>query len=87
MILAARAEEVAHMEITSCGGVAESRAWRQVLADVLQEPLRIARRPEGVAARAPMAAMIAAGIDFDRAQWTRPEDHVHPSIDLADATK
>ena len=28
--------------------------------------------------------MIAAGTDFDRAYWTRPEDHVHPSTDLAD---
>jgi hypothetical protein len=31
-------------------------------------------------------AMIAAGTDFDRAPWTRPEDHVHPSTDLADPT-
>src|SRR3712207_8744060 len=32
-------------KISICGGGAESRAWRQVLADVLQQPLEVARRP------------------------------------------
>jgi erythritol kinase (D-erythritol 1-phosphate-forming) len=71
-------------EVAICGGGAESRAWRQVLADVLQRPLRIARRPEVGARGAAMAAMIAAGIDFDGSEWTRPEGHVEPSADLAD---
>jgi xylulokinase/erythritol kinase len=59
-------------------------AWRQVLADVLQQPLKIARRPEVGARGAAMAAMISAGIDFDHDGWTSPEDHVEPSKDLAD---
>ncbi|CAN5261942.1 FGGY-family carbohydrate kinase [soil metagenome] len=71
-------------EITICGGGAESLAWRQVLADVLQQPLRIARRPEVGARGAAMAAMISAGIDFDHDEWTRPEDTVQPSEDLAE---
>ena len=71
-------------EVTICGGGAESKAWRQVLADVLQKPLRIARRPEVGARGAAMAAMIGAGIDFDWAEWTRPEDQVEPHADLAE---
>jgi erythritol kinase (D-erythritol 1-phosphate-forming) len=71
-------------EVAICGGGAESKSWRQVLADVLQKPLRIARRPEVGARGAAMAAMIGAGIDFDRTAWTRPEGHVEPSTDLAD---
>ncbi len=30
-----------------------------------------------------MAAMTAAGLDIDHAGWTRPEDEVQPSEDLA----
>ncbi len=71
-------------KISICGGGAESQAWRQVLADVLQQPLEVARRPEVGARGAAMAAMIAAGLDFDYAEWTRPEDEVQPSEDLAD---
>ena len=33
-------------DVAICGGGAESSAWNQILADVLQRPLRIARRPE-----------------------------------------
>jgi erythritol kinase (D-erythritol 1-phosphate-forming) len=70
-------------KISICGGGAESLAWRQVLADVLQQPLEVARRPEVGARGAAMAAMTAAGLDFDHAGWTRPEDEVQPSEDLA----
>jgi erythritol kinase (D-erythritol 1-phosphate-forming) len=71
-------------EISISGGGAESMAWRQVLADVLQQPLKIARRPEVGARGAAMAAMISAGIDFDHDGWTSPEDRVEPSKDRAD---
>lgn len=71
-------------EITICGGGAESVAWRQVLADVLQKPLRIARRPEVGARGAAMAALIGAGIDFEQEGWIRPEDEVEPSQHLAE---
>jgi erythritol kinase len=59
-------------------------AWRQVLADVLQQLLKVARRPEVGARGAAMAAATAAGVDFDYDEWTRPEDHVEPSGDLRD---
>lgn len=71
-------------DISICGGGAESRAWRQVLADVLQQPLKVARRPEVGARGAAMAAMISLRIDFDHDAWTRPEGEVRPSGDLAD---
>ena len=71
-------------EISISGGGAESSAWRQVLADVLQKPVRIARRPEVGARGAAMAAMIAAGMDFDGSEWTRPEDYVQPTAELAE---
>lgn len=70
-------------EVTICGGGAESRAWRQVLADVLQKPLRIARKPEVGARGAAMAALISAGEDFDAAGWTRPEGYVEPRKEVA----
>lgn len=71
-------------EVTICGGGAQSESWRQVLADVLQKPLRIARRPEVGARGAAMAAMISAGQDFDRDEWTRPEGYVEPRRENAD---
>ncbi|CAN5848633.1 FGGY-family carbohydrate kinase [soil metagenome] len=71
-------------EIAICGGGAQSEAWRQVLADILQQPLRIARRPEVGARGAAMAAMISAGQDFDREEWTRPEGYVEPHRKNAD---
>jgi sugar (pentulose or hexulose) kinase len=46
--------------------------------------LRIARTPEVGARGAAMAAMIGAGIDFDRDEWARPEGDVQPSENLAD---
>ena len=56
-----------------CGGGANSRVWCQMIADVLQQPLHIARRPEVGARGAAMTAMDVAGIAYDRAAWTRPE--------------
>ena len=53
--------------VTISGGGTQSLAWRQVLADVLKMPLRIARTPEVGARGAAMGAMIAAGKDFERA--------------------
>ena len=71
-------------EVALSGGGAESSAWRQVLADVLQKPLRIARRPEVGARGAAMATMISGEIDFDGSRWTRSEDYVQPTAELAD---
>lgn len=71
-------------EVAICGGGAESGAWRQVLADVLQKPLKIARRPEVGARGAAMAALIASDQHFDREEWTRPEGYVEPRQEMAD---
>lgn len=71
-------------EVTLCGGGAESHAWRQILADVLQKPLTIARGPEVGARGAAMAAMVAADIEFDHNEWTQPEEYVEPSEELAE---
>src|SRR5919199_1533977 len=71
-------------EVAICGGGAESREWRQGLANVLGKPLRIARKPEVGARGAAMAALIAAEEDFDRAEWTRPEGYVEPDEGVAD---
>ncbi|MCL6437613.1 MAG: carbohydrate kinase [Rubrobacteraceae bacterium] len=70
-------------EITICGGGVESQAWRQIFADVLQRPLKIARKPEVGARGAAMAALISAGEDFDAAGWTRPEGYVEPQREVA----
>lgn len=70
-------------EVSICGGGVESRAWCQILADVLQKPLRIARRPEVGARGAAVAALIASERDFDRDGWTRPEGYVEPRVEMA----
>jgi len=60
------------------GGGMKSPAWRQILADVLDRPLLLARQPEVGARGAAMAALAAAGIPFDRAAWTHPDGEIHP---------
>lgn len=70
-------------EVSICGGGVESRAWRQTLADILQRPLRIARRPEVGARGAAVAALMASDQDYGHAEWTRPEDYVEPRPSLA----
>ena len=62
-----------------CGGGASSRVWRQMIADVLQVPLYVARRPEVGARGAAMAAMDVAKIAYDHAEWTAPESIVEPN--------
>jgi erythritol kinase (D-erythritol 1-phosphate-forming) len=71
-------------EVAICGGGVESAAWRQILADVLQKPLRIARRPEVGARGAAVAALIASERDFDYGEWTRPEGYVEPRAEMAE---
>ena len=60
------------------GGGANSPAWSQMIADVLQIPLHIARRPEVGARGAAMTAMDVVGIAYDRAAWTRPDGVIEP---------
>jgi erythritol kinase (D-erythritol 1-phosphate-forming) len=60
------------------GGGVRSAEWRQILADVLQRPLSIARQPEPGARGAALAALAAAGRDVDRERWTRPDGEIQP---------
>ena len=62
-----------------CGGGASSPVWRQMIADVLEVPLYVARRPEVGARGAAMAAMDVANIAYDQAEWTAPESIVEPN--------
>ncbi len=62
-----------------CGGGSNSRVWCQIIADVLQKPLHIARRPEVGARGAAMTAMDVAGIAYDRGVWTSPEGIIEPN--------
>ena len=61
-----------------CGGGANSRVWCQMIADVLQQPLHIARRPEVGARGAAMTAMDVIGLGYDREAWTCPEGIIEP---------
>jgi sugar (pentulose or hexulose) kinase len=60
------------------GGGVRSLTWRQILADVLQRPLKIARRAEVGARGAALVALAAAGRTVDVDRWTQPDDIVTP---------
>lgn len=66
------------------GGGVRSSGWRQILADVLQRPLALARQPEAGARGAALSALIAAGQPIDLDTWTNPEGLVEPNLALAD---
>ena len=65
------------------GGGVRSAEWRQILANVLQRPLALARQPEAGARGAAMAALAAAGRHVDVETWTRPDSIVEPRPELA----
>ena len=65
------------------GGGVRSQGWRQILADVLGRPVLLARQPETGARGAAMAALDAAGSDYDREEWTRPDGVVEPDAATA----
>lgn len=65
------------------GGGVRSVEWRQILADVLQRPLLMARQPEPGARGAAMAALGAAGVEVDREAWTKPDRRIEPRPSLA----
>ncbi len=60
------------------GGGVRSTGWRQILADVLQRPLVMARQPEAGARGAALAVLSAAGRPVDNAAWTRPDGIIEP---------
>jgi sugar (pentulose or hexulose) kinase len=65
------------------GGGVRSAGWRQILADVLQRPLILARQPEAGARGAALAALTAAGQTVDLDAWTHPDGVVEPRAELA----
>jgi erythritol kinase len=71
-------------QVSLGGGGVRSAGWRQILADVLQRPLALARQPEAGARGAAMAALAAAGREIDSDVWTRPDGIVEPRAELAD---
>ena len=64
--------------VSVCGGGASSRVWCQMIADVLQVPLHIARRPEVGARGTAMATMDVIGMAYDHEAWTRSEAVIEP---------
>ena len=68
----------ADAQVLLSGGGVRSAQWRQILADVLQRPLALARQPEPGARGAAMAALMAAGRHVDVDTWTRPDASVEP---------
>lgn len=65
------------------GGGSRAPAFRQMLADVLGVPVRIAPQPEPAARGAVIAGMIAAGTAYDHGTWTAPTAEVAPAPDAA----
>lgn len=65
------------------GGGVRSAGWRQILADVLQRPLAMARQPEVGARGAAMAALSATGRAVDVEAWTRPDGVIEPRAEHA----
>lgn len=69
--------------VSVCGGGSNSQTWSQMVADVLQRPLHVARRPEVGARGAAIVAMQVAGIDHDPEAWTAAEAVIEPRRDAA----
>lgn len=69
--------------LSVCGGGSNSITWSRMVADALQRPLSIARRPEVGARGAAMAAMNVTGIAHDAEEWTLPEGIIQPRRERA----
>ena len=69
--------------VSVCGGGSNSQTWSQMVADVLQRPLHVARRPEVGARGAALVAMQVAGIDYDLDAWTASEQVIEPRSNTA----
>ncbi len=69
--------------ITLTGGGSRSPAFRQLLADILGQPISIAPQPETAARGAVIAGMIAADIPYDHVAWTAPSAQIVPDPDTA----
>lgn len=69
--------------VSVCGGGSNSQTWSQMVADVLQRPLHVARRPEVGARGAALVAMQVAGINHDPDAWTASEEVIEPRRDTA----
>ncbi len=69
--------------VSVCGGGSNSHTWSQMVADVLQRPLHVARRPEVGARGAALVAMQVAGIEHDVDAWTASDEVIEPRRDIA----
>lgn len=69
--------------VSVCGGGSNSQTWSQMVADVLQRPLHVARRPEVGARGAALVAMQVAGIDHNPEEWTASEAVIEPRRETA----
>ena len=69
--------------VSVCGGGSNSQTWSQMVADVLQRPLHVARRPEVGARGAAIVAMDVAGIAYDPVVWTASEEVIEPRRETA----
>jgi len=65
--------------IVVTGGGSKSSNWMKVFADVLEEPLVLARTPEVGARGAVLAGAEARGEALDVEKWTSPEGVVEPN--------
>lgn len=68
----------ADADVFVSGGGVRSPAWRQILADVLGRPLKVARHSEVGARGAALVALGAARRPVDEERWTRTEIEVEP---------
>lgn len=66
-----------------CGGGSNSALWSQMIADVLQIPLRVAPKPEVGSRGASICAMRAVGIAFDMDKWTQSDAVIEPDKTMA----
>lgn len=69
--------------VTLTGGGSRAPAFRQLLADILDQPIQIAPQPETAARGAVIAGMLAAGISYDHVGWTAPSLQLTPNPETA----
>ena len=75
----------AFIETTLCGGGAKSRAWRQILSDVLDTPIDIPETEQGPAYGAAILAMVGSGeypsVDEACEKLIRTRERIYPDHD------
>ncbi|RVU98115.1 carbohydrate kinase [Coriobacteriales bacterium OH1046] len=81
-------ESLPEFQIRISGGVTRSRAWTQIMADVLQAPMQMLENHELSAHGAAMCAGVASGVydslDDAIARSVRLGEKIHPRAELAE---